>query len=103
MHKSLLALLAVATMLGAATLGSQANAMPAARLSRGAATAGAVPTWQIRNICGLNGCAPVQTKRIQKPLRKAPTTAAPVVVTGALTPAPAPAAPTKPWPLSLLH
>ena len=102
MPKSLLALFAVATVLGAATLVSQATAMPAARSLRGAGTAGALPIQRVRNICGLYGCAAVQTKRIQKP-RKLTTTAAPMVVTGALTPAPAPAAAAKPWPLSLLH
>ena len=104
MPKSLLALFAVATVLGTATLVSQATAMPAARSLRGAGTAGALPIQRVRNICGLYGCAAVQTKRIQKP-RKLTTTAAPMVVTGALTPAPAPAAAAaaKPWPLSLLH
>jgi hypothetical protein len=104
MHKSLLVLLAVATVLSAAAVGSQATAMPAARLPRGAATAGAVPVWQVRTICGINGCAPVFTKRIQKPPRKFTSTAAPLVVSGTPAPAPAPAAAsTKPWPLSLLH
>jgi hypothetical protein len=103
LRKIMLAALAAAAVLSGGVFGSQATAMNAALPSlRGAAKA-TFPIQRIRNICGLNGCAAVQTKRIQKPLRKFTTTATPVVVTGALTPAPAPAAAsTKPWPLSLL-
>lgn len=66
---------------------------------------------QVRNVCGLNGCAPVLVKRLRVPLRKFTTTAAaPLVVSG--TPAAAPAQPSfpslpslasAPWPLSLLQ
>jgi hypothetical protein len=97
--------LAAAAVLSGSPFASQATAMTAALPSlRADANAEALPIQRVRTICGISGCAPVFTKRIQKPPRKFTTTAAPLVVSGTPTPAPAPAAAsTKPWPLSLLH
>jgi len=100
-----IALVAAAAVLSSGRFASQATAVTAALPSlRAAANEAAVPIERVRTICGISGCAPVFTKRIQKPPRKFTTTAAPLVVSGTPAPAPAPAAAsTKPWPLSLLH
>jgi hypothetical protein len=63
----------------------------------------APPVHTIRNVCGMNGCAPVFTKRIQVPPRNFTTTAAPLVVSGSRAVPPPPPPPTAPWPLSLLQ
>jgi hypothetical protein len=100
-RKITLIALAVAATLAGGAFDHQAAAMTVGPL-RGAATANAFPVQQITNICGINGCAPVLTKRIVKPPRSFTAKAAPLVVSGAPAPAPA-AAPTAPWPLSLLQ
>jgi hypothetical protein len=100
---TLTALAAAAVLLGG-VFGSQATAMTIAPpLPSGAAKANAWPLQRVRSICGINGCAPVFTKRIVKPPHTFTTRAAPLAVSGAPAPAPAPAAAsTKPWPLNLL-
>jgi hypothetical protein len=100
--------LAAAAVLSGVALGNQATAMTIALPPLPSAAKPAPwPIQQVRNICGINGCAPVFTKRIQKPPRKFTATAAPLVVSGtqatAPAPAAAPAAPSTPWPLSLLQ
>jgi hypothetical protein len=99
------AIAAAAVLLGGPFAG-QATAMDAALPPlRAAAKANAWPIERVRSVCGISGCAPVFTKRIQKPPRTFTAKAAPLVVPGTPAPAPAPAAatPTAPWPLSLLQ
>jgi hypothetical protein len=99
----MLAAFAAAAVLSGALLAGQATAMNAALPPlRAAARANAWPIERVRSVCGISGCAPVFVKRIVKPPRSFTARAAPLVVPG--TPAPAPAAaPTAPWPLSLLQ
>jgi hypothetical protein len=57
-------------MLGSAVsiAAGPAHAMPfAARLSGAAAAANAVPIVRVMNVCGVGGCAPVFTKRVEQP------------------------------------
>lgn len=101
MRKIMLAMLAAAVVLSGGVFGSQATAMTAALPPlRGAAKAEALPIRRVRNVCGINGCAPVLVKRIQKPPRKFTAKAVPLVVPNA--PASA-AAPSATWPLNLLQ
>ena len=60
------AAVAVAVVLSGAAFGTAANA---------------------RNVCGLNGCAPVLVKRLRVPPRKIATAAAPLPVASAPAPA----------------
>ena len=77
-----------------AGFGAQAQAMSATAL-RGVATAHAPPIQPVRNICGMNGCAPVFVKRYTVPPRNiSKTTAPPLVVSNA--PAPVQASPALP-------
>lgn len=71
-----------------AAFGTQAQAMSAAAPSlRGLATAHALPIQQVRNICGMNGCAPVFVKRYTVPPRNiSKTTAPPLVVSNSPAP-----------------
>ncbi len=93
----------IVVVIGAAMCGGRAAAMPFAAPPASAGAHGAA-VQLVTSICGINGCAPVLTKRIQKPPRSFTTRAAPLVMPGAPTPAPTQAAaPAKPWPLSLLQ
>lgn len=65
MAKALRAVLASAAILSAISLGTGAVAMPLAPLSLTNAPTPLVE--RVANICGINGCAPVWTKRIRKP------------------------------------
>jgi hypothetical protein len=106
LRKIMLITLAAAAVLSGGPFASQATATNAALPSlRAAAQASAWPIERVRSVCGISGCAPVFTKRIQKPPRTFTARAVPLVVPGAPAPAPAPAAaaPTAPWPLSLLQ
>ena len=78
---------AAAALTGAA-FGTQAQAMTAAAPAlRGLATARALPIEKVRNVCGMNGCAPVFVKRFQVPPQSiAKTTAPPLVVSNAPAP-----------------
>jgi hypothetical protein len=67
MSKALLAAFAAATISSAITLGARAVAMPLAPPALGAADAPAPLVERVVNICGINGCAPVWTKRVRKP------------------------------------
>lgn len=63
MHKSLFAAVAAAIILSAALLGQRAEAMPARPQTLGLAKANAAFIQQVVTLCGMNGCAPVQTSR----------------------------------------
>ena len=78
-----------AVALADAAFGTQARAMPAAPPAlRGLAKAEALPIQQVRNVCGMNGCAPVFVKRFQVPPHNiTKTTAAPLVVSNSPAPA----------------
>lgn len=83
MQKPLLAAFAAATILSAATFATSAAAMPLAPASLGIGSADARLLKPVANICGINGCAPVWTKRVQKPppsfvRRAVPMTVVPV-------------------------
>lgn len=67
MAKALSAALASAAILSALTLGARAVAMPLTPPALGAANAPAPLVELVANICGINGCAPVWTKRVRKP------------------------------------
>ncbi|HTV37601.1 MAG TPA: hypothetical protein VMF12_14300 [Xanthobacteraceae bacterium] len=71
MQKPLLAAVAAATILLAATFATSfatsSVAMPLAPVPLGAGSADGGLLKPVANICGMNGCAPVWTKRIQKP------------------------------------
>lgn len=67
MRRSLLTVLAVASIMSAEMLGHQAGAMtliPPSAL--GIANANVTLVQKAAVICGGNGCAPVQTKRVQR-------------------------------------
>ncbi len=71
MSKTVLAALAAAAIFSGATLATRVTAMtPAAPSALGAASAPSALVERVTNVCGMNGCAPVQTKRVQKPRRK---------------------------------
>jgi hypothetical protein len=68
MQKTVLAALAVATILTGAVVGNRAAAItPASPPVLGATADNAGLVQQAAHICGNNGCVPVQTKRIFKP------------------------------------
>jgi hypothetical protein len=67
MAKALSTALASAAILSAVTLGMPAVAMPVVPPAVEAANAPAPRVERVANICGINGCAPVWTKRIRKP------------------------------------
>ncbi len=93
----------IVAVVGAAMFGGRTAAMPFAAPSASAGANGAA-IQLVRSICGINGCAQVLVKRIQKPPRSFTAKAAPLVVPGTPAPAPAPAAAsTAPWPLNLLQ
>ena len=71
-----------------AGFGTQAQAMSAAAPAlRGLGTAHALPILKVRNICGMNGCAPVFVKRFQVPPHNvSKTVAAPLVVSNSPAP-----------------
>jgi hypothetical protein len=103
MRRFPLAAAVIVVVIGAAMSGGRTAAMPFAAPPASAGARGAA-VQLVRSICGINGCAPVLTKRIVKPPRSFTTRAAPLVVPGAPAPPPAPAAAsTAPWPLSLLQ
>jgi hypothetical protein len=61
MHKTLLSGLAAATLFAGGTFADRAAAMPLAAPASGTAL-----VEKAAIICGGNGCAPVQTKQIQR-------------------------------------
>jgi hypothetical protein len=68
MPKNLFTALAAAIFLCCGMLGGQVNAMmPATASAVGAARDGAALLQRATVICGSNGCATVQTKRVQHP------------------------------------
>jgi len=80
MTKALRTALASAAILSAVMPGTSAVAMPLAPPALGAAHAPAPLVRRIANICGINGCAPVWTKRVQKPPANFARVAVPLVV-----------------------
>lgn len=68
MQKTLLAAFAAAAVLAGATPGTRAVAMMVAPPPLPAlASAPAASLERVTNVCGINGCAPVQIKRMHKP------------------------------------
>jgi hypothetical protein len=89
-------LLVVITTLSAGAWCGRAQAMPPAAPSvLGVPNAAAPLLEQVANICGLSGCSPVWTKRIQKPPAGFAKRAAPIVVQAHQTQNAAPLAPVK--------
>jgi hypothetical protein len=71
MHQTLLRAFVASTILLCGAFGSRAGAMtPAAPSALGVAAAHSVVT-PAAVVCGVGGCVPVQTKRLQRPLRRA--------------------------------
>jgi hypothetical protein len=67
MDRTLLSALVAAVMLPGVVLASRAAAMPAPIASApGIATAHVAPVQEAAIVCGGNGCAPAQTRAIQK-------------------------------------
>jgi hypothetical protein len=67
MQRTLSIAFVVAAMLIGATPWSAAQAMPLAAPTAIGAPQEVAPITRVANICGLSGCAPVQTKRVHKP------------------------------------
>jgi hypothetical protein len=80
MAKAFAAALASAAILSAVTLSTRAVAMPLAPPALGAANAPTPFVERVANICGINGCAPVWTKRVRKPPPDFVKRAVPLVV-----------------------
>ena len=78
MSKTLLAAVATASLLSIGMLGTRAAAMPLALPS--AASARGTFVERVMNVCGMNGCVPVQTKRILRPRRVGNLVSAPIIV-----------------------
>ncbi len=94
MAKALRAVLASAAILSTISLGTGAVALPLAPPPLTNAPAPLVE--RVANICGINGCAPVWTKRIHKPPANFVKRAVPLAVVPASEhPNSAPIAPTK--------
>jgi hypothetical protein len=82
MQKTLLAAVAVGAILSGATLGTSATAMTLAAPSvLGIASADTMPIERVANVCGISGCSPVWTKRVQKPSPNFVKRAVPLVIT----------------------
>jgi len=79
MSKTLLAALSAAVLLSA-VLGPRAAAMPFAASVADSADARAALLDRVTNVCGINGCTPVFTKRIVRPRRTGNLVSVPVVV-----------------------
>jgi hypothetical protein len=81
MSKTLLAALVSAALLSTAMLGSRAAAMtPASPSALAAASPRGALVERVTNICGLNGCVPVQTKRIIRPRPVGNLVSRPIIV-----------------------
>jgi hypothetical protein len=79
MSKALLTSLSAAVLLSA-VLGTRAVAMPLAVPAPGIANARAALVERVTNVCGINGCTPVYTKRIVRPKRTGTLIARPIIV-----------------------
>jgi hypothetical protein len=82
MQKTLLAAFAAGAVLSGVALGAPALAMPlAAPSATGFAGVDSALLERVANVCGVNGCAPVWTKRVQKPPPSFTKMAVPITVT----------------------
>lgn len=75
----LIALIAIAVPAAGVWCG-YADARPLAPFALGAVGAKAPPIERVANVCGINGCAPIWTKRVQKPPPGFLKRAVPIVV-----------------------
>jgi hypothetical protein len=81
MSKTLLAALAAVTLLSAGTVCTRAAAMTlAAPPALHAANAHETFVERVTNVCGMNGCVAVQTKRIIRPRRVGNLASMPIIV-----------------------
>jgi len=79
MSKTLLAALAIVSLVSGETLATRTAAMPlAAPPSLAAARANANMT-RVAIVCGTTGCAPIHVSRVRRPPRSFVTSAAPLV------------------------
>jgi hypothetical protein len=81
MSKTLLAALAAVALLSAGMLGTHAAAMTLAPPQAfGVASVRGTLVERVTNVCGMNGCAPVQTKRIVRPKQFGSLVSTPIIV-----------------------